>query len=65
MSGELCELARRGDYNKIEMLLAVGCAIDAKDYDDRTCLHLAASEGVARVVETLMNFGADTNMRDR
>lgn len=62
---ELCELARKGEHNQIEVLLAVGCPVNCVDYDRRSALHLAASEGAVRVVETLMDAGADLNKFDR
>jgi len=64
-SSELCELARRSDTHKIALLLKAGCNVDSKDYDARTALHLAASEGAARVVELLVQNGAEVNAKDR
>ena len=43
-----CELARQGDVDRIKLLLLAGCNVNAADYDKRTCLHLAASEGKVR-----------------
>ena len=39
-AGELCELARAGDIERLQLLLDVGCNVNAADYDSRTCLHL-------------------------
>ena len=64
-SSELCEYARQGDIDKIQMLLDGGCDGDAADYDERTCLHLAASEGNMHVVKLLVEHGADVNKTDR
>ena len=65
-SGELCEMARLGDLEKIRLLLQGGCDPNAADYDKRTCLHLAASEGNLTVAETLCAHEAtDLNVKDR
>lgn len=64
-SGELCELARKGDLERIKLLLECGCSANSADYDKRTCLHLAASEGNTLVVETLAQMGANLNVQDR
>ena len=50
-AGELCELARSGDLEKVKLLLSGGCAPDSCDYDKRTCLHLAASVGNHHIVQ--------------
>ena len=42
-----------------------GADFDAADYDKRTCLHLAASEGNVPIVELLLGHGAAVNARDR
>ena len=64
-SSELCELARKGDLIGIKLLLESGCSPDAIDYDRRTCLHLAASEGNALIAEALVLAGAEINPVDR
>eukprot|EP00327_Prymnesium_parvum_P014728 CAMPEP_0113246232 /NCGR_PEP_ID=MMETSP0008_2-20120614/9358_1 /TAXON_ID=97485 /ORGANISM="Prymnesium parvum" /LENGTH=1137 /DNA_ID=CAMNT_0000093969 /DNA_START=33 /DNA_END=3446 /DNA_ORIENTATION=- /assembly_acc=CAM_ASM_000153 len=65
VSGELCELAKQGDVEKLEVLLSCGVYISAADYDQRTCLHLAASEGKMEIVKRLLSHKADVNVRDR
>ena len=65
MSGELCELARCGDVYRVELLLFAGCRPDAADYDLRTCLHLAASEGAYNVARKLIEHKATVDRRDR
>ncbi len=37
----------------------------AADYDKRTCLHLAASEGNLSIVKCLLNHRVDVNFKDR
>jgi ankyrin repeat protein len=64
-SGELCELARAGDLERVQLLLDSGCNANAADYDKRTCLHLACSVGNLRIVEVLRQHGADVNFKDR
>ena len=41
-AGELCELARCGDVEKMRLILDGKSDPNAADYDKRTCLHLAA-----------------------
>ena len=53
-SAELCELARRGDISGLALLLRAGIDVNAADYDKRTALHLAASEGNLAVVQALL-----------
>ena len=64
-SGELCELARAGDLERVQLLLDSGCNANAADYDKRTCLHLAASTGNLHIVEKLVEYNADVNFQDR
>jgi integrin-linked kinase len=42
-----------------------GVSVNATDYDKRTALHLAASEGHVLVVEGLLAWHADVNAVDR
>ena len=54
-SAELCERASKGDVARIKLLLKGKCNPSAKDYDQRTCLHLAASEGNMHVIRELLS----------
>jgi len=65
MSGELCELARAGDVERVKLLLSCGIDANAADYDKRTCLHLASSVGNLRVVQALLDHSVDVNFADR
>ena len=64
-SAQLCELAKQGLAERLVLLLQCGCDINAKDYDSRTCLHLAASMGNLPIVERLVTMGAHVNAKDR
>ena len=64
-AGELCELTRSGSLDMLTIMIKCGCPINSADYDQRTCLHLAASEGNLRIAEFLATHGADLNVKDR
>lgn len=57
--------ASKGDVAGVKQLLDEGASIDSSDYDKRTTLHLAASEGHVPVVELLLKRGANVNPVDR
>lgn len=57
--------ATLGDVDSMEHLLQRGLLINTADYDGRTTLHLAALEGNIKVLELLLQEGADPNVRDR
>ena len=46
-------------------LVAQGVPIHAMDYDNRTALHLAASEGQLEAVKYLVAHGHPLHVRDR
>jgi hypothetical protein len=66
---ELLSAASDGEVETVRSLLTgterVELDIDACDYDKRTALHVAASEGQVLVVEALLKEGAEVNVRDR
>ncbi|KAL1527097.1 hypothetical protein AB1Y20_015780 [Prymnesium parvum] len=64
-AGELCELARQGDADRLQLLIDCGCSVDAMDYDDRRCMHLACSVGNKIIVKRLLNAKAAINCKDR
>jgi len=61
----LCAAGARGDVNELRRLVASGCDPNRSDYDRRTALHLAASEGQMGAVDYLVSHGAAIDCRDR
>lgn len=49
--------AKAGDINTIRRMYMQGFNLEMPDYDKRTALHLAASEGHLEVVQFLLNTG--------
>ena len=43
-AGELCELARKGDLERLKVMLGCGCDVASADYDQRTALHVPTQE---------------------
>mmetsp|Transcript_21261 Transcript_21261/g.42214 ORF Transcript_21261/g.42214 Transcript_21261/m.42214 type:complete len:638 (-) Transcript_21261:247-2160(-) len=62
---QLCYYCAKGDLPGIRGLLSLGADINASDYDGRTPLHLAASEGQLEVVKLLVKNRADLQPVDR
>jgi len=67
VAAELCQAAFSADLPKLELLLeVVGVDPNTADYDRRTALHLAASEGHVEVIELLVQLpGINLSPRDR
>uniref|UniRef100_A0A7S0ZBF5 Non-specific serine/threonine protein kinase n=1 Tax=Timspurckia oligopyrenoides TaxID=708627 RepID=A0A7S0ZBF5_9RHOD len=65
MAMELLEFSSRGLTDLVRERLMAGVSARYKDYDDRTALHLAASEGHAAVAELLLLNGAKLDACDR
>lgn len=57
--------ASHGDLFEIQRLIAVGINLDEADYDGRTALHLASSEGQEHVVRYLLQKKVFVNPVDR
>jgi ankyrin repeat protein len=54
-STELCDAASKGDMERLKQLVTVlGVDVNVGDYDKRTAIHLAASEGLLPVVRVLV-----------
>jgi glutaminase len=62
---KLCWAASLDDISEVQLLIARGVNINSADYDGRTALHLAASEGHARIVDFLLLKGAALHSTDR
>lgn len=64
--GNFLSFASRGDRVGLNLMLRDGkISPNVQDYDRRTALHLAASEGHASIVELLLHYKADVNLDDR
>ena len=61
----LLSAASTGDLEQIMRLTATGTDLNAADYDGRTAIHLAASEGQMEVLEYLISKGARLDCIDR
>ena len=64
-SGVLCTCATEGDVMKMQQLLDFGVDLNQGDYDKRTALHLAATEGRLTEVAFLVSRSANINVVDR
>ncbi|XP_024929031.2 integrin-linked protein kinase 1-like [Ziziphus jujuba] len=65
MIGKFLSFASRGDRVGLNLMLIKGTSPDVQDYDNRTALHLAASEGHASIIELLLHYKANVNLKDR
>nr|XP_011459464.1 PREDICTED: probable serine/threonine-protein kinase DDB_G0271682 [Fragaria vesca subsp. vesca] len=63
--GKFLSFASRGDRVGLNQMLIQGVSPDVQDYDNRTALHLAASEGHTPIVELLVCYRANVNLQDR
>ncbi|PKI69955.1 hypothetical protein CRG98_009830 [Punica granatum] len=63
--GNFLSFASRGDRVGLSQMLREGISPNVQDYDKRTALHLAASEGHAPIVELLVLYKANVNPKDR
>ncbi|MBI4894952.1 MAG: glutaminase [Candidatus Aenigmarchaeota archaeon] len=61
----LIEAASRGDLFEVQRLASTGMDLNEGDYDNRTPIHLAVSEGHLNVVEFLISKNVDVNPKDR
>ncbi len=62
---ELCWAASEGDLTAIRRLVARGTDLNQSDYDGRTALHLAASNGRENVVTYFIHQGVALSPHDR
>ncbi|KAL5545105.1 hypothetical protein UlMin_008889, partial [Ulmus minor] len=61
----LCNTVAMGDMKLLKRLLAEDVNPNAKNYDRRTPLHIAASEGLYSMAELLLDAGASVYSKDR
>ena len=63
---ELARAAASGDVDSVRAILVAGVEVNSRDYDLRSALHLASSEGWLGVVRLLCeDFSADVSPVDR
>lgn len=60
-----CFLTSKNNVHKILSMIRAGCSPSIADYDRRTALHIAASEGHLDAVKVLAEEGANINSVDR
>eukprot|EP01100_Stratorugosa_tubuloviscum_P012936 TRINITY_DN628_c1_g3_i1.p1 TRINITY_DN628_c1_g3~~TRINITY_DN628_c1_g3_i1.p1 ORF type:complete len:1261 (-),score=653.88 TRINITY_DN628_c1_g3_i1:144-3926(-) len=69
LGANLCRVAAEGNQNELIKLLNANKktekAVDATDYDRRSALHIAASEGKTEIVKVLLSNGATHSLSDR
>ena len=61
----VCWAAANGDLNELQRLVASGTDLNLADYDGRTGIHLAASEGQLETVRFLILKGVNVSPKDR
>lgn len=61
----VCWAASQGDVHELQRLYASGADMAAADYDGRTGIHLAASEGHLDAVKFLAAKAVDISPKDR
>lgn len=61
----LMYLANEGDLEGIQELLDSGTAVNFRDIDGRSALHVAACQGRTDVVDLLLRRGAEVDVEDR
>jgi glutaminase len=62
---KICTAASQGDLVELRRLVARGVDVNVADYDGRTALHLAASEGRREAVSFLLSRKANPDAVDR
>lgn len=62
---QLMQAVHLGKMGTVRSLLANGCNPSQRDYDERTALHIAASDGSLEMVKLLLEFGASPLAKDR
>jgi len=65
MGVQMCTFAFEGDKDQLHRMITNRVDVNIADYDKRTALHLAASQGHLNIVEFLINHQAEVNACDR
>ncbi|XP_069494294.1 60 kDa lysophospholipase [Ambystoma mexicanum] len=60
-----CAATKTGDINALESIREMGGNLSSEDYDGRTPLHVACSEGLLPTVQYLLSNGATVHAKDR
>jgi ankyrin repeat protein len=63
MATPIHDAASEGEVELVEILIANGADVDARDVNGYTPLHIAIQEGYTDVAEVLIDNGADVNAR--
>jgi ankyrin repeat protein len=63
LTTDLHRVAEAGNLQKVQVLIAKGAAVNARDSQGRTPLHLAAARGHREVAEVLVRCGAHVDSR--
>ncbi|KAF3964063.1 hypothetical protein CMV_011607 [Castanea mollissima] len=61
----LCTAVAKGDSDFLRRILSYGIDPNSRDYDHRTPLHVAASEGLYLMAQLLLEAGASVFSKDR
>lgn len=61
----LCMAVAKGDSDFLKRVLSYGIDPNSRDYDHRTALHVAASEGLYLMAQLLLEAGASVFPKDR
>lgn len=61
----LCTAVSKGDSDFLKRLLSYGIDPNSRDYNHRTPLHVAASEGLYLMAQMLLEAGASVFSKDR
>ncbi|XP_006116962.2 60 kDa lysophospholipase [Pelodiscus sinensis] len=59
-----CAAAKIGDIGALAAIREMGGNLSCEDYDGRTPLHIASSEGNLKLIEYLLTYGASVHAKD-
>ncbi|EPS72922.1 hypothetical protein M569_01827, partial [Genlisea aurea] len=65
VGNHLCAMAARGDSELLKRMLSRGVDPNSEDYDLRTPLHVAATQGLLSISRLLLEAGASVFSKDR